>query len=47
MREVFNDYPIKWALMSIMLGVCAIAMFGFGYLELSKWIAEYSGVRKC
>ena len=44
MREVFNDYPIKWALMSIMLGVCAITMFGFGYLELSKWMAEYSGV---
>ena len=44
MREVFNDYPIKWALVSIMLGVCAITMFGFGYLELSKWMAEYSGV---
>ncbi|MCQ2527350.1 MAG: hypothetical protein MJ130_11340 [Lachnospiraceae bacterium] len=44
MREVFNDYPIKWALVSIMLGVCAITMFGFGYLELSKCMAEYSGV---
>ena len=44
MREVFNDYPIEWALMSILLGVCAITMFGFGYLELSKWMAEYSGV---
>lgn len=44
MREVFKDYPIKWSLISIMLGVCAITMFGFGYLELSKWVAEYSRV---
>ena len=42
MREVFKDYPIKWSLISIMLGVFAITMFGFGYLELSKWMAEYS-----
>ena len=42
MREVFKDYPIKWSLISIMLGVYAITMFGFGYLELSKWMAEYS-----
>ena len=44
MREVFKDYPIKWSLTSIMLGVFAITMFGFGYLELSKWMAEYSRV---
>ena len=44
MNEVFNDYPIKWSLVSIMLGVFAIAMFGFGYLELSKWMEEYSKV---
>ena len=42
MREVFKDYPIKWSLISIMLGVFAITMFGFGCLELSKWMAEYS-----
>ena len=42
MRAVFKDYHIKWSLISIMLGVFAITMFGFGYLELSKWIAEYS-----
>lgn len=44
MNEVFKDYPIKWSLVSIMLGVFAIAMFGFGYLELSKWMEEYSKV---
>ena len=42
MREVFKDYPAKWALISIILGTCAITMFGFGYLELSKWMTEYS-----
>ena len=42
MREVFKDYPAKWSLISIMLGVYAITMFGFGYLELSKWMTEYS-----
>jgi len=42
MKEVFKDYPIKWSLISIMLGVYAITMFGFGYLELSKWMADYS-----
>ena len=44
MREVFKDYPVKWALISIMLGVYAITMFGFGYIELSKWMAEYSRI---
>ena len=24
MREVFKDYPAKWALISIILGMCAI-----------------------
>ncbi|MCQ2088359.1 MAG: hypothetical protein MJZ37_09920 [Bacilli bacterium] len=44
MREVFKDYPIKWSLISMMLGVVAITMFGFGYLELSKWMLDYSQV---
>lgn len=44
MREVFKDYPIKWAMISILLGTGAITIFGFGYLELSKWMAEYSQV---
>lgn len=44
MREVFKDYPIRWSLVSILLGVFAITMFGFGYLELSRWMAEYSRV---
>ena len=44
MKEVFKDYPINWSLVSIILGVFAITMFGFGYLELSKWMEEYSKV---
>jgi len=42
MREVFMDYPIKWSLISIMLGVFSITAFGFGYLELSNWMKEFS-----
>ena len=42
MREVFRDYPIKWSLLSIMLGVYAITAFGFGYLALSRWMEQYS-----
>ena len=42
MREVFKDYPIKWSLLSIMLGVYAITAFGFGYLALSRWMEQYS-----
>ena len=44
MREVFDDYPVNWSLISILLGVGAITTFGFGYLELSKWMADYSQV---
>ena len=42
MREVFRDYPIKWSLLSIMLGVYAITALGFGYLALSRWMEQYS-----
>jgi hypothetical protein len=42
MREVFKDMPLKWPFISIMLGVYAITLFGFGYLELSKWMGQYS-----
>jgi hypothetical protein len=42
MREVFQDMPPKWPFISMMLGVYAIAIFGFGYLELSKWMGQYS-----
>lgn len=42
MREVFRDMPLKWPLISIMLGVYAITLFGFGYLELSKWMKAFS-----
>jgi hypothetical protein len=42
MREVFQDMPSKWPLISMMLGVYAITIFGFGYLELSRWMGQYS-----
>ena len=42
MREVFKDYPVRWSLLSIMLGVYAITAFGFGYLSLSRWMEQYS-----
>jgi hypothetical protein len=42
MREVFKDMPSKFPFISIMAGVYAITMFGFGYLELSKWMEQYS-----
>ena len=42
MREVFKDYPVRWSLLSLMLGVYAITAFGFGYLALSRWMEQYS-----
>ena len=42
MRTAFADMPLKWPLISIMLGVYAITAFGFGYLELSKWMGDFS-----
>lgn len=43
MRAVFSDLPLSWPMISIMLGVYAITAFGFGYLELSRWMKEFSG----
>lgn len=43
MRTAFADMPPKWPLISIMMGVYAITAFGFGYLELSKWMGDFSG----
>ncbi len=42
MREAFTDMPISWPLISILMGVFAITLFGFGYLELSSWMKEFS-----
>jgi hypothetical protein len=42
MREMFKDMPLQWPFISMMLGVYAITMFGFGYLELSRWMGQYS-----
>ena len=43
MKAVFADLPLSWPLISILLGVYAITMFGFGYLGLSRWMEEFSG----
>lgn len=43
MRKVFHDLPLSWPLISILLGVGAITTFAFGYLELSKWMGQFSG----
>lgn len=42
MREEFRDLPLSWPLASILLGAAAITLFGFGYLELSRWMAAFS-----
>jgi hypothetical protein len=42
MREVFKDMPAKWPFISIILGVYAITIFGFGYIEVGKWMVQYS-----
>lgn len=42
MREEFRNLPLSWPMASILLGVAAITMFGFGYLELSRWMSTFS-----
>jgi len=42
MRTVFADLPLRWPLLSVILGVYAITAFGFGYLGLSRWMSEFS-----
>ncbi len=42
MRTTFEDMPLNWPLISILLGVYAITAFGFGYLGLSRWMEDYS-----
>lgn len=44
MKEAFKDMPLSWPMISIILGVYSITMFGFGYLELSKWMAQFSNI---
>ena len=44
MRTEFSDLPLRWPLISIMLGVYAITAFGFGYFALCKWMEEFSGM---
>lgn len=42
MRTAFHDLPMKWPLISVILGVYAITAFAFGYLGLSKWMEQFS-----
>lgn len=44
MYEVFEGMPLKWPLISIILGVYSITIFGFGYIELSKWMLQFSNI---
>lgn len=44
MRTTFEDMPLNWPLISILLGVYAITAFGFGYLGLSRWMEDYSKI---
>ena len=44
MRTEFSDLPLRWPLISIMLGVYAITAFGFGYFALCKWMEQFSGM---
>lgn len=43
MSAAFESMPLAFPLASILLGVLAITMFGFGYLQLSSWVGAYSG----
>lgn len=42
MQQEFRDLPLSWPMASILLGVAAITLFGFGYLELGRWMAQFS-----
>ena len=42
MRTTFENMPLKWPLISIIMGVYAITAFAFGYLGLSRWMEDYS-----
>lgn len=42
MSEMFRDMPLSFPLASILLGTGAIAMFGAGYIGLSRWMGGFS-----
>ena len=42
MSAMFADMPLSFPLASMLLGTFAIALFGFGYIELAGWTGVYS-----
>lgn len=44
MRKMFADMPLKYPMLSMLLGVLALSAAVFGYLGLSNWMAKYSNV---
>lgn len=44
MRDMFQDMPLSFPHLSMLLGTLAILLFGFGYFALSDWMKAYSEV---
>ncbi|MBR1797065.1 MAG: hypothetical protein IJ757_03505 [Clostridiales bacterium] len=44
MNKMFDGMPLWQPMTSMILGVFAIAMFAFGYLELSRWMYEFNHI---
>ena len=44
MAEMFNDMPLSYPMISMILGTFSILMFGFGYFALSYWMMEFSAL---
>ena len=42
MSKMFEDMPLRFPLISMLLGTAAITMFGFGYFALSDWMGDFS-----
>lgn len=42
MKKLFEKMPLSRIEASMLVGVLALFMAGFGYLELSRWAGEYS-----
>ena len=44
MREMFADMPLKFPLLSMILGVFALLAMSFGYFGLAHWMGQFSRV---
>ena len=44
MREMFADMPLKFPMLSMILGAFALLAAVFGYLGLSNWMSQYSQI---